>query len=118
VTLNPNQKLLNTNQLSLSISYLSHDHLNQLCSTEGKIAPAHPLPHKAHEAVPNARNIDKSVSDIRMRIRFTFESSFWISVSEMIMMPEWTSARVCIVARTGVNILGLSRSRSRSQNQH
>jgi len=29
----------------------------------------------------NPKNIDKSVSDIRMRIRFPFESSFWISVS-------------------------------------
>jgi len=28
----------------------------------------------------NPRNIDKSVSDIRIRIRFPFESSFWISV--------------------------------------
>ena len=27
------------------------------------------------------RNIDKSVSDIRIRIRFTFESSFSISLS-------------------------------------
>jgi len=29
----------------------------------------------------NPRNIDKSVSDIRIRIRFPFESSFWISLS-------------------------------------
>jgi len=29
----------------------------------------------------NPWNIDKSVSDIRIRIRFPFESSFWISVS-------------------------------------
>jgi len=29
----------------------------------------------------NPKNIDKSVSDIRMHIRFPFESSFWISVS-------------------------------------
>jgi len=29
----------------------------------------------------NPRNIDKSVSDIRIRIRFLFESSFWISLS-------------------------------------
>jgi len=29
----------------------------------------------------NPRNIGKSVSDIRIRIRFPFESSFWISVS-------------------------------------
>ena len=29
----------------------------------------------------NLRNIDKSVSDTRIRIRFPFESSFWISLS-------------------------------------
>jgi len=29
----------------------------------------------------NPRNIDKSLSDIRIRIRFPFESSFWISLS-------------------------------------
>jgi len=29
----------------------------------------------------NPRNIDKSVSDIRIRIRFPFESRFWISLS-------------------------------------
>jgi len=29
----------------------------------------------------NPKNIDKSVSDIRIRIRLLFESSFWISVS-------------------------------------
>jgi len=29
----------------------------------------------------NPRNIDKSVSDIGIRIRFQFESSFWISLS-------------------------------------
>jgi len=28
----------------------------------------------------NPRNINKSVSDIRIHIRFPFESSFWISV--------------------------------------
>jgi len=28
----------------------------------------------------NPRNIDESVSDIRIRIRLPFESSFWISV--------------------------------------
>jgi len=27
------------------------------------------------------RNIDKSVSDNRIRIRFSFENSFWISLS-------------------------------------
>jgi len=30
---------------------------------------------------PNPRNIDKNVSDIRIRFRFPFESSFWKSLS-------------------------------------
>ena len=34
-----------------------------------------------HTSGLNPRNIDKSVSDIRIRIRFPFESNFWISVS-------------------------------------
>jgi len=29
----------------------------------------------------NPRNINKSVSDIRIRIRFPYENSFWISLS-------------------------------------
>jgi len=29
----------------------------------------------------NPRNINKSVSDIRIRIRFPFQSRYWISVS-------------------------------------
>ena len=29
----------------------------------------------------NPQNIEKSVSDIRIRIRFSFDSRFWISVS-------------------------------------
>jgi len=38
----------------------------------------------------NPRNIDKSVSDIRIPIRFPFESSFWISVSgcKLTMLPD------------------------------
>jgi len=38
----------------------------------------------------NPRNIDKSVSDIRIRIRLTFESSFWISVSgcKLTILPD------------------------------
>jgi len=36
------------------------------------------------------RNIDKSVSDIRIRIRFRFEISFWISLSgcKLTMLPD------------------------------
>jgi len=38
----------------------------------------------------NPRNIDKSVSDIRICIRFLFESSFWISLSgcKHTILPE------------------------------
>jgi len=38
----------------------------------------------------NPRNIDKSVSDIRIRIRFPSESSFWISVSgcKLTILPD------------------------------
>jgi len=38
----------------------------------------------------NPKNIDKSVSDIRIRIRFAFESSFWISVSscKLTILPD------------------------------
>jgi len=38
----------------------------------------------------NPRNIDKSISDIRIRIRFLFESSFWTSVSgcKLTILPD------------------------------
>jgi len=38
----------------------------------------------------NPRNIDKSVSDIRIRIWFPFDSSFWISVSgcKLTILPD------------------------------
>ena len=38
----------------------------------------------------NPRNIDKSFSDVRISIRFTFESSFWISVSgcKLTILPD------------------------------
>ena len=38
----------------------------------------------------NPRNIDKSVSNIRSRTRFPFESSFWISLSgsKLIILPD------------------------------
>jgi len=43
----------------------------------------------------NPRNIDKSVSDIR--IRFTFESSFWISVSgcKLTILPDIQPTNRC-----------------------
>jgi len=38
----------------------------------------------------NPRNIDKNISGIQIRIRFTFESSFWISVSgcKLTILPD------------------------------
>jgi len=38
----------------------------------------------------NPRNIDKSVSDIRIRIRFPFESNFGISLSgcKLTILPD------------------------------
>jgi len=48
---------------------------------------------------PNPRNIDKSVSDIR--IRFLFESSFWISLSccKFTILPDIQPAnRIVIIS--------------------
>jgi len=59
----------------------------------------------------NPRNIDKSVSDIRIRIRFPFESSLWISLSgckpEVITEPESTPE--------GVSDFCRSRNRTRNR---
>jgi len=49
----------------------------------------------------NPRNIDKSVSDIRIRIRFPFESSFWISLSgcKLTILPDIQAAnRIVIIS--------------------
>ena len=49
----------------------------------------------------NPRNIDKSVSDIRIPIRFPFESSFWISVSgcKLTIQPDIQLAtRIVIIS--------------------
>ena len=49
-------------------------------------------------------NIDKSVSDIRIRIRFPFESSFWISVSgcKLTILPDIQPAnRIVIISDSG-----------------
>ena len=51
----------------------------------------------------NPRNIDKSVSDIRIRIRFPFESSFWISLSgcKLTILPDIQPAnRIVIISGT------------------
>ena len=49
----------------------------------------------------NPRNIDKSVSDIQIRIRFPFESSFWISLSgcKLTILPDIQPAnRIVIIS--------------------
>ena len=49
----------------------------------------------------NPRNIKKSVSDILGRIRFQFESSFWISVSgcKLTILPDIQPAnRIVIIS--------------------
>ena len=49
----------------------------------------------------NPRNIDKSISDIRIHIRFSFESSVWISVSgyKLAILPDIQSAsRIMIIS--------------------
>jgi len=51
----------------------------------------------------NPLNINKSVSDIRIRIRFPFHSRFWISVSgcKLTILPDIQSAnRVVIISAT------------------
>jgi len=51
----------------------------------------------------NPRNIDKSVSDIRIRIRLQFESSFWISLSacNLTILPDIQPAnRIVIISGT------------------
>jgi len=53
----------------------------------------------------NPRNIDKSVSDIQIRFRFPFESSFWISVSgcKLTIQPDIQPAnRMVIICGTDV----------------
>ena len=49
----------------------------------------------------NSRNINKSVSDIRIRIRFPFQSRFWISVSgcKLTILPDIQPAnRIVIIS--------------------
>ena len=47
----------------------------------------------------NHRNIDKSVSDIRIRHRFPFESSFWISLSgfKLTILPDILPANRIVI---------------------
>jgi len=51
----------------------------------------------------NPQNIVESVSDLRIRIRFPFESSFWISVSgcKLTILPDIQPAnRIVIISGT------------------
>jgi len=51
----------------------------------------------------NSRNIDKTVSDIRIRIRFPFESSFWLSVSgcKLTILPDIQPANRIVIISGG-----------------
>ena len=51
----------------------------------------------------NPRNIAKSVSDIRIRIRFSCESSFWISLSgcELTILPDIQPANRIVIISGG-----------------
>jgi len=58
----------------------------------------------------NPRNIDKSVSDIRICIRFPFESNFWISVSgcKLTILPDIRPTnQVVIISAVNIAMLNL-----------
>ena len=54
----------------------------------------------------NPRNIEISFSDIRIRIRFTFESSFWISVSgcKLTILPDIQLANRMVIISAGYSL--------------
>jgi len=47
----------------------------------------------------NSQNIEKSVLDIRIRIRFPFDSRFWISVSgwKLTILPDILPAKRIVI---------------------
>ena len=51
----------------------------------------------------NPRSIDKSVLDIRIRIRFLFEGSFWISISgcKLTIRPDIQLANRIVIISGG-----------------
>ena len=51
----------------------------------------------------NPRNVNKSVSDIRIRIRFPFQSRFWISVSgcKLTILPDIQPANRIVIISGG-----------------
>jgi len=58
----------------------------------------------------NPRNIDKNVSDIRVRIGFPLESSFWISLSgfKLTILPDIQPAnRIVIISDAHLCCSGL-----------
>jgi len=55
----------------------------------------------------NPKNIDKSVLDIRIRIRFPFENSFWISLSGCkLTVIIWQGIQLSLSGRVANRILG------------
>jgi len=62
----------------------------------------------------NPRNIDKSGSDIRIRIRFPFESSFWISGSSCkltILLDIQPANRIVIISAIYIYVSQMNRNR-------
>jgi len=58
----------------------------------------------------NPRNIDKNISDIQIRIRFPFESSFWTSVTgcKLTILPDTQPAnRIVIISAVVTSTLNL-----------
>jgi len=55
----------------------------------------------------NLRNVDKSVSVIRIRIQFPFENSFWISLSccKLTILPDIQLANRIVIISGGQPIL-------------
>jgi len=55
----------------------------------------------------NPKNIDKSVLDIRICIRFPFENSFWISLSGCkLTVIIWQGIQLSLSGRVANRILG------------
>jgi len=57
------------------------------------------------------RNIEKSVSDILIRMRFAFESNFWISVSgcKLTILPDIQPANRIVIISARYTLLLLHR---------
>jgi len=61
----------------------------------------------------NPKNIDKRVSDVRIRIRLPFESSFWMSVSgcKLTILPDIQPANRIVIISAEYIVLPSSSTR-------